>query len=47
MEKGQPSTIAISSAMMRAAHLLIDDEPKILRDELALSLSGLKDQEAL
>ncbi|MFC2017965.1 class I SAM-dependent methyltransferase [Chloroflexota bacterium] len=47
MEEIQPSTIAIAGAMMRAAHLLLDDEPKILRDDLALGLSGLKDNKAL
>lgn len=43
----QPSTIGIAGAMMRAAHMLLDDEPKVLRDELALGLSGLKDNTAL
>lgn len=47
MEERQPSTIAIAGAMMRAAHLLLDDEPKVLRDDLALGLSGLKDNAAL
>lgn len=32
---------------MRAAHWLLDDEPKILRDDLALGLSGLENAAAL
>jgi methyltransferase (TIGR00027 family) len=40
MEAGRPSSTAVAVAMWRAAHLLLDEEPKILRDELALPLSG-------
>ena len=47
MEQGQLSWTAIISAMMRAAHLLWDDDPKILRDELALPYSGLENETAL
>ncbi len=47
MEEGQRSLTAIGSAMMRAAHLLIDDDPKILRDELAVGLSGFESETAL
>ena len=47
MEEGKPSPTAISGAMMRAAHLLLDDDPKILQDDLAIQLSGLKDNAAL
>ncbi len=43
MEDGRPSWTAIGSAMIRAAHLLVDKEPKILRDELALRLSSCED----
>jgi gamma-glutamylcysteine synthetase len=32
---------------MRAAHLLLDNEPKILRDDLALGLSGVENEAAL
>ncbi len=32
---------------MRAAHLLLDDEPKVLRDEFALGLSGIESSAAL
>src|SRR4051794_5125240 len=47
MEEGRPSSTAVAAAMMRAAHLLWDAEPKILRDELALGLSGLGDETTL
>ena len=32
MEHGQPSPTAIIAALLRAAHLLLDADPKILRD---------------
>lgn len=47
MEEGRPSSTAVAAAMMRAAHLLWDAEPKILRDELALGLSGVGDEATL
>ena len=47
MEEGRPSLTAVFAAMMRAAHLLLDDEPKILRDDLALGLSGIANEAAL
>lgn len=47
MEEGRPSTMAIAAAMMRAAHLLLDDEPKILQDDFALRLSGFENEAAL
>ena len=47
MEERRPSWTAIGSAMIRAAHLLVDKEPKILRDELALRLSGCEDEATL
>ncbi len=46
MEEGQSSLTAIGSAMMRAAHLLMDDAPKILRDELAIGLCGFESEMA-
>jgi methyltransferase (TIGR00027 family) len=46
MEEGQPSLTAIGSAMFRAAHLLLDDDPKILQDGLALGLSGFANETA-
>jgi len=47
MKEGRPSRTAIAAASMRAAHLLLDDEPKILRDDLALGLSGVANEAAL
>lgn len=47
MEEGRPSASAIASAMMRAAHFLWDEEPKILQDRLALGLSGIENEAAL
>jgi len=44
MEEGRPSTTAIVTATWRAAHLLVDGEPKILEDSLALGLSGATDE---
>src|SRR4051812_23510279 len=40
MEAGQPSATALGAAVMRAAHLLLDDDPKILTDHFAMGLSG-------
>lgn len=47
MEAGRPSATAISCARQRAMHLLLDDDPKILQDDLAMVLSGAEDEEAL
>jgi len=47
MEEGRPSSTAIGAAMLRAAHWLLDDEPKILRDAFALGLSGIESETAL
>src|SRR5215510_11314262 len=47
MEKGRPSTTATVAAMIRAAHLLWDEAPKILQDPLALGLSGVESPDAL
>jgi O-methyltransferase involved in polyketide biosynthesis len=38
---------AIGAAVARASHLWRDGEPKILRDEFALPLSGLSQEEAV
>jgi methyltransferase (TIGR00027 family) len=38
---------ARSAAMLRALHLLVDGEPKIFRDDLALPLSGIEEEQAL
>jgi methyltransferase (TIGR00027 family) len=40
VEEGKPSATAIICAMVRAAHLLWDEPPKIFEDTLALQLSG-------
>jgi hypothetical protein len=47
VEEGRPSVTAISSAMLRAAHLLWDDPPKIFEDTFALRLSGCGSEAAL
>ncbi|MBV8451152.1 MAG: class I SAM-dependent methyltransferase, partial [Deltaproteobacteria bacterium] len=47
MEEGRPSFTAIGSAMLRAAHLLWDDSPKIFEDTFALALSGSSGEVAL
>ena len=44
MEEGRPSTTAMGAAMVRAAHLRWDDNPKIFQDPLALGLSGVESQ---
>jgi O-methyltransferase involved in polyketide biosynthesis len=36
MQQGTPSSTAAGAAMQRAAHLVIDGEPKVLVDEYAL-----------
>jgi hypothetical protein len=45
-ESRAPRT-AILSAVMRAAHLLLDGEPKTFSDPLALTLSGLNGEAEL
>ena len=40
MEEGRPSVTAMLTAMLRAAHLLWDDPPRIFEDSFALALSG-------
>src|SRR5215510_4775287 len=47
MEEGRPSSTARGAAMLRAAHLLLDAEPKILTDNFALGLSGVDSEAAL
>ena len=36
MQQGTPSSTAAGAAMQRAAHLVIDGEPKVLVDEYAI-----------
>ena len=40
MEDGQPSFTALTAAAARAAHLIVDDEPRIFADTLAAALLG-------
>jgi methyltransferase (TIGR00027 family) len=47
MEEGRPSSTARGAALLRAAHVLLDDEPKILRDDFALHFSGVENEAAL
>ena len=47
MQEGRASKTAEMSAVMRAAHRLLDPAPWILVDEMAMALSGLKDEAAL
>jgi len=47
MQEGRPSATAITAAMVRAAHLIADDDPKVFSDPLALRLSGVEDEAAL
>lgn len=47
MTEPRPSATAIGAAMMRAAHLLLDQPPYLLEDRLALPLSGLAGVEPL
>jgi methyltransferase (TIGR00027 family) len=47
MEEGRPSLTAIATATARAAHLLLDDAPKILGDNFALELSGAANEAIL
>jgi methyltransferase (TIGR00027 family) len=47
MKQGQPSSTAIHSAMMRAAHLLWDADAKIFCDDLALQLAGFENEATL
>jgi methyltransferase (TIGR00027 family) len=39
-EQGQPSNSALTAAAARAAHLIVDDEPRIFADPLAARLLG-------
>lgn len=43
MQPGTRSFTADLAAMMRAAHVMMDDEPKILDDKFALKLCGIPD----
>ena len=45
--RGKPSAPAVICALVRAAHLLWDQPPKIFEDTLALELSGCESEAAL
>lgn len=47
MEQGRPSATSMIATLSRAAHLFLDGEPKVLYDDLALSLSGVENESAL
>ena len=47
MEIGRASWTAINCAAIRAAHLLLDHDPKIHRDDLAMALGGFESEGAL
>jgi methyltransferase (TIGR00027 family) len=47
VESGTRSTTADFAAMMRATHLILDGEPKILGDVFALRLSGFENEKDL
>lgn len=47
MKAKEPSGSAIAAAMARAAHLILDMEPKILHDDLAMALIGIHDESIL
>jgi O-methyltransferase involved in polyketide biosynthesis len=40
MDQQRPSRTAIRTAVQRAAHLLLDDDPKILADTFARAFAG-------
>lgn len=47
MEDGQPSFTALTAAAARAAHLIVDDEPRIFADTLAAALLGERAEELI
>ena len=47
MKAKEPSGSAIVAAITRAAHLFIDDEPKIFHDDFALGFSGMQNETTL
>lgn len=44
MKEGRPSGSAIFAAISRAAHLILDGEPKIFQDDFALAFSGMQNE---
>jgi methyltransferase (TIGR00027 family) len=47
MENGQASVTALTAAAARAAHLIVDDEPRIFADTLAADLLGERAEELI
>jgi len=47
MEEGRPSRTAVVTAMLRAAHYLLDQEPKLLDDPFAHAFAGFSTDEEL
>jgi methyltransferase (TIGR00027 family) len=47
VEPGKHSYMAEGTALLRAAHQLLDDEPKILQDPLAVTLFGANTEELI
>ena len=47
MEEGRPSATALGAALLRAAHVVVDDEPKILKDDFAAVFSGVESEAAV
>src|SRR5262245_35010942 len=47
MEEGKPSQTAIGPAVLRAAHQILDQEPRILNDPIAVGLVEGSDREQI
>ena len=47
MEENGPSRTAVGTAMLRAAHYLLDAEPRILNDSFARGFAGFSNDEEL
>jgi len=47
MDHGQPSLTALTAAAARAAHLVVDGEPRIFADTLAVALLGDRAEELI
>ena len=47
MEEGTPSATALLPAILRAAHQVLDDEPRILEDPLAVGLFDRASEESI
>ena len=47
MEPGKHSYMAEGTALLRAAHQILDEDPKILHDPLAVTLFGANTEELI